>query len=187
MADPILWPFQPNSDETLTEEYGYETCIIQSYSAQEQRIALRRHPIGSVDFAFLFRSTWEAQRANALLYRKHAKRWAVPLWHYGVPVQSASAGTNTIVVATAGVPWQDLLGLGPYAVLWRSSSECELVAFQTIQSDSVQTVSPLSASYSSPTWLLPARVARLGSVYAVTWENGIVASGRIRFEFESWE
>jgi hypothetical protein len=182
-----VWPFEPNSDEALQEEYGYQTNIITAYGGMEQRIALRQHPTGAVEFAFRLADNWEAQRANALLYRKHAKLWAVPLWHYGTKLTAdALVGATELFAVTANVPFTDPLQLGQYALLWKSARSFELVELFGVHASSLDLSKLLSATWAAGTWLLPVRLARLGNIYAVSWENSLAVAGRIRFDFEAW-
>ena len=183
-----VWPFEPNSDEPWTEEYGYETNVLTSWGGMEQRIALRKHPRGAVEFGFRLADNWESQRANALLYRKHAKLWAVPLWHYGTKITSdALIGATEISAVTDGVPFTDPLQFGQYALLWRSARSFELVTLFGIHATTVDLAVPLQATWAQVgTWLLPVRLARLGNVYGMRWENTLAVSGRIRFDFEAW-
>ena len=182
-----VWPFEPNSEEPLEEEYGYQSNVITSYGGMEQRITLRQHPVGSVEFAFRLADNWEAQRANALLYRKHPKVWAVPLWHYGTALTAqANIGATELFAATTSVPFTDPLGLGQYALLWKSARSFELVELFGVHPSSVDLNKILAATWPAGTWLLPVRLARLGSLYAMSWENSLVIAGRIKFEFEAW-
>lgn len=193
MPDPQVWPIEAKFGEgrDVIEHYGYATDIITAESGAEQRIGLRRHPVERLEFSFLCmrEELREGQIANALLYANLAKKWIVPFFHRSAPLQAAAGiGTNTLLLDTTNIPFRDVLGLGKYAVLWRDADTYEAVQIDVLTTASIQTVNPLTKSWSVPgTWVLPARVGILEQPAAMTWLTSRIASGRLSFTFDAYE
>jgi len=188
MPAPTVFPFEPNGGDTIIEWYGYLTDIIgPAYEGQEQRVQLRRHPTGAIETSFFSETTYEFQRMLGLLFRKHGQVWAAPLWPYATRLTADAAAGDTIVQAvTAGIPFTDPLGLGPYALLWKNSKTFELLALNAIYPSSLELVTPLAAAWpSAGTFLIPIRTAFLDSTVPLRWETPQLVTGRHHFTFES--
>lgn len=190
MLGLTVWPFEPNIVDPVREEYGYATDVIRSYDGSEQRVALRRHPTGAIEFGFLLDDVWEAQRANVLLHRKQAQRWAAPLWPYRRRLEAdVAAGDVAVTVTTAPLPFSDPAQLGPYALLWRSARAFELVQLNAVYPTYLELLGSAPAAAAWPagtTWVIPVRVARLEARVEGEWLTGRAFQGRIRFLFEAW-
>jgi len=189
MSLPTVWAVEPNAAEPIIESYGYLTDIIPGYrEGMEQRVQLRRHPTGSIEFAFLSTDLWEAQRTAVLLQRRRAQPWIVPLWQYRArPTADIAPGATEIAIVTASIPFTDPLGLGPYAVLWRDSRYFEVVALNAIYPSRLELASPVVGTWpASSVEVLPARVGRLYRNPSTPWLTRSVPTGRVRFDFECW-
>lgn len=188
MNAPQVWPLEPNAVHPIVEEYGYLTDIFRSYRGLEQRVQLRRHPLGAVEFFFLCDDPWEGRRISALLHRKQAQPWIVPLWQYRArPTADVSTGATSISLATSGIPFTDPAELGPYAVLWGSARAFEIIFLDAIMPTTVELAAPTVGAWSAAAVeLLPARRARLDGSPDLSWITSRVLAGRVRFIFEAW-
>lgn len=188
MPDPIVWALEPNAVDQVVEEYGYLTDVLAAYRRLEQRIQLRRHSTGAIEFSFFCDDLLEGQRISVLLQRKRAQPWIVPLWPYrSRPAANITAGDTLIQIPTANIPFTDALGLGPYAVLWRTSRLYELVKLNAIYANAVELAQPVAGTWSAATIeLIPARVGRLEQAPRTPWLTPKLLTGRIRFDFDSW-
>jgi len=189
MADPVVFPFEANGKDPPRERYGYATDVQKAEAGLEQRRKLRRHPTGSIEFSYFSREPWEFQRLNALLFRKQAQRWSVPLWPYATRLTAdVAAGATSLSVVTAYVPWTDPLGLGPYALLWASSRSFELVKLNAVYPTRLELLdaAPTAAAWPmASTWVLPVRVALLEPTVPLQWESSELLTGRIRATFDA--
>jgi hypothetical protein len=185
---PTVFPFQPNGADPIAEWYGYLTDVLgPSYGGKEQQIQLRRHPTGALEASFFSESRYDYQRHSALLFRKHAQSWAVPLWPYATRLTAdASAGATSLSVVTADHPWTDPLGLGPYALLWRDSQTFELASLNAIYPSSIELLAPLAKSWAAAsTRLIPVRLALLEQTVPLRWETSECVTGRHHFSFDA--
>jgi len=187
MAAPVVFPFEPNGLDPIVEWYGYLTDVIgPSYEGNEQRVQLRRHPTGAIETSFFSESRYEFQRMTALLFRKHSQIWAAPLWPYATRLTAdASAAATSLPVLTAGLPFTDPLGLGPYALLWKDSKTFELVSLNAIYPSSIELAVPLVATWSAASsYLIPVRTAFLEPTVPLRWETPELVTSRHHFSFE---
>jgi hypothetical protein len=186
MTGIVTWPFMANAGSPMVEEYGYETDVIGSYRKLEQRMRLRRHPVGSYEFAFTLDQR-DAQRANALLYRHHAHLWAVPLWHYAAKsTGNIFAGAMAVPLVTANVSFTDLLGFGSYALLWRSPQSFELLPLTAIYPSRIDFAAPTAGAWALNSYVIPVRQGRIDTSYGVAWETTQLVTGRIKFLFDAY-
>lgn len=188
MLGVTVWPFEPDWSEPVVFLHGYHTDVLPAYRWREQRAALRRHPVGGLEFAFLLNDLWEAQRANVLIHRKHAQLWAVPLWPWKVRLDSDVApGATAIQCQTGTVPFLDAAGFGPYALLYRDARTLELVQLSTVGPTQLALSAPVVGSFAASTaYVLPVRTARLERPVTAQWDTSKVFSGHVRFSFDAW-
>lgn len=189
MADPIVWPFEAHSGEQLVEEYGYATTVHRAYSGKEQRVRKRKHPTGSLEFAFVLADEWEAQRINALVNRHQFRRWACPLWQYAQPLTgSVSMGSMSIPVVTTNVPFQDLEDLGPYVLIWRGTRSWELLKISSVDPTQINLIVGAASAWAQVgTFAIPIRVSRLAGPLGFRWLTSGAIGGRVKFEFDGYE
>lgn len=187
MADPVVWPYEPDYQGGLVERYGYLTEIIEAYDGTEQRIQMRRHPVGGIEFSSFFQLLQDAQKAMVLLERNQAEPWIVPLWPYLCELTAnAPAGATSLSCNPVDAPFLNPLGLGRYAVLWSSPGLYELVEVDTVFSASVTIHTPLANSFSSgQAWLIPARRALLLEATNIPRITGTVWGVRLNFSFDA--
>lgn len=116
IADPALFPFEPNMGEPVTETLKYVTDIISAENDSEQRISLRVRPGITVSWNVLGLNAGEAGRLAGLLYTNVNNRWYVPLW-YSRRVITAVAGGVYTVDETVGAVFE----VGGLALVWKQS------------------------------------------------------------------
>lgn len=185
----ILWPFEPSIHEPIVEEYGYASDVIVSSNGTEQRRGLRRHPVGSAEFSFREPTTYELAPMLSRLYLNTGNRWIVPLfWYASDLTASAAAGVFQLPVSTVNIPYQDPLGLGRYAVLWRDRYTTELVQVVAVSPSAIDIADPLAATWTPPrAFVIPCRIARLDPAHSYLRETGTSLAGRVRFTFDAAE
>jgi len=184
---PVVWALEPNISDPVVETYGYMTDVIE-LRRREQRVQLRRHPIGAIEFSFFCENPLEGQRTAVLIHRKRAQPWIVPLWQYrSRPTADVTAGATEVQVVTSLIPFTDPLGLGPYALLWRSSSSYELVHLNAIYPTKLELAQPVAGNWTAGSVeVLPCRVGRLEQAPRTPWLTPQVLTGRVRFDFDCW-
>jgi len=188
MTPPQAWPFLANAVDEIVEEYGYLTDVESYDDGSEQRMQLRRHPVGSLEYSFFGFDLVDGQAAQLLLYANRTKSWVVPHWPHARPLQSAAtAGDGVLLVDTTNAPFQDPLGLGPYALVWRDARTYEVVTITEVDPGQIVLSAPLAKSWAVPgTYVIPCRVGVLDGSIEPQWDTGTVHSGRLRFSFNAW-
>lgn len=181
-----VWRNEPNLTDSIIEEYGYMTGLMTSRDGTEQRRALRRHPVGSLEFSIMLngREAWEALTR---LHGHHPDTWVVPLWQHARRLTSAvTAGDSTLYASTDGARFLDVAGLGRWAILWTRWDTYELVEITDVTPSQVDLLQPTLASWATNvTWLLPCRVGRLMDTHGVRWFDKDALTARVRFSFDA--
>jgi hypothetical protein len=188
VPDPQVFPAMANLSEEPVEAYGYLSDVRISQSGKEQRIQLRRHPVGGIEFAYLCPDLTDGQHIAALLYAHRIKPWVVPLWcHARTLGGSVGLGGTSITVDTVNAPFQDPLGLGLYAVIWSGPRTYEAVRIDTVSPTSITLLAGTTRSWAiQGTYVIPARVGYLvDEVVEHDWITSKITGGRVRFTFDA--
>lgn len=187
MPAPVVWPIRPNEREPIRLGYGYLTSVLASAKNKEQRAGLRRHPIGSIEYQFLCTDLLESQIAATRLYGAQAGLWAVPLWCWPCPL-TANVGVAAFELPcdTSDVPFQDLLGVGRYAMVYRDAATWELLEIEMVTGVAVGLVTGATKPWTAGLDVVfPVRLGRLDSQISMSWLTSQIQGGRLRFTFDS--
>jgi hypothetical protein len=132
IAEPALFPFEPDGGAPTVETWKYVTNIISAENDSEQRIALRVRPAISVAWNVLGMDLGEAGRLAALLYTNTNNRWYVPLW-YSRRVATSVAGTVYTLTDMVGTVFE----VGKYALVWRHSDQWDAMTVTAVTGTTV--------------------------------------------------
>lgn len=142
----VLFIFEPQLP--AAEQLEWLTDVQESYGGAEQRIMVRHKPRQWLDFTYLISNPAEVARAQNTLYGRVGTTVAVPVWWDLRPLLAdISIGGTVVSVSTAYADFR----AGSFAVLWRSSSDFEVVE--------IDTVAPTQLTLSRPTELAHAAVS----------------------------
>lgn len=187
MPLPKVWPVAANAAESMIEEYGYLTDVFRAISGMEQRVQLRRHPVGSLEASYLCDVAEDSQAAAAIIHGNQDDKWLVPLWMYAQRLQTALniGDTDVAVPTTTDIPFQDASGFGAVGVLWSGPRSSEAFYIQTVNPTSLTLPIGVTKAWGTAgTFVLPARVGRLAEIVSYRWITGKVMEARLIFEFE---
>jgi len=137
MSTPVVFPYEPDGGEDFIEAPAWSTDILAGAAEREQRIARRGIPLGSIEMMVRALEPIEMTAMMGLLYTHHQDLWHVPLWQFALPTSADLSGGETVLpvdppVAGYGlevVPWQLDAGEPASVLLYRSSSEYQVLDF----------------------------------------------------------
>lgn len=176
----IGWSWPPDWTNGMLEALEWQTDVIETENANEQRFAMRLSPRRTLEFGF----GAEAQAKRVMESAAAAwsgRVWVMPFWPDGQDLTiAAPVGSTSLIAKTVGRDFYD----GGLAMLlgttWR---DYEVVEILSVSGAGIELKRPTLAPWPVGTRLVPARTARI-STEGVTFSRftGQMNYGRVRFE-----
>lgn len=191
MPDPIVFPFEANYLEPITETITFATDILTGMDGTEQRRRLRWHPTGKLEFSLLLTGR-KAQRFLALVHGYQGSEWVVPMWHLAdkLSVAATSGSSSYAVVEEELAGYIEAAGASqPFALLWKDDETYELTKVDTIQTpydNVIDLTEALAATWPIGTVSMSAKIGRLDPEMSLSWESRDTLSARIKFSFDAY-
>jgi len=175
-----IMEFAPGVDwsEPVKETTQYLTNVLNSYTAKEQRIALRKNPRTKLSFLFSPVSKRESAALEALVYARQAGLFSVPFWPDAVKITDHALPGNTEIFCNTS---NRKFTVGGLVILWRGVIGYGVFAIDGVFSDRVRLTAPIMGGWPNDgqTYAIPALPGRWeGSAEFERlnpWINGIAA------------
>lgn len=130
---PLLFPFEPDWEDPVVATMLFATDIIVARNGSERRVPLRLGPRVILKWTIFPTTVREHQRFIELLWKSGtANYWQVPIWPSARLVTSVVSGDYNVTDMTN----TDFVVLQS-AVVWRSSSQCDVMTVNAIGADGV--------------------------------------------------
>ncbi len=153
----IVWPFPPNWSQPYAESLEWLTDIIESFSGDEQRYALRTKPRRIFEYSSVVKKE-EAAIADNLLWGWQNRNYAVPLWFDKTSLTSAAlVGTTVLALDTTNRGFFT----GGLLLLINGPMDYEAIEVSSVSGSSVTLAKPLERAWAAGTKVYPLNIARL--------------------------
>lgn len=155
----VVFPAEPDWSNPLQERTQYLTDILTAYSAQEQRVSLRKNPRTHLSYRVLSTEPRAAAALEALLHSQQSHTFGVPFWPDATKITaSTDAFTSIIHCSTANRKFAP----GGIVVLWRDLFTHEAATILGVAIDSITTTAPLNNSWPADgfTYAIPVLTGR---------------------------
>ncbi len=177
------FPFPPDMGQGIREAIVYLTDVIEAYDTSEQRVQLRAHARGGMEYVPVFTDPRDAQYANALLQGAQALALGVPLWQYAERLTAAAGvGATTLALDTTDVPWAagDTVFLSTDPYTW------EALTVDSVGAGSIALASPTTKAWAAgATQATILKVGRLGTSQPFDWHSLQYGAARVSFSLET--
>jgi len=177
----IIIEFAPGLDwsEIVCETTQYLTDVLTSYTAKEQRFALRKNPRTKLKFLFSPVSKRESAALEALIYAGgQSGLFSVPFWPDAQKItEHALPGDTEIFFDTSN---RKFTGGGIFS-LWRRDTGHEFFKIEAVFHDRIRLIEPLEVGFPNDgqTYAVPAMLGRWEGDAELErlnpWINGITA------------
>ncbi|MBN2317924.1 MAG: hypothetical protein JXR49_02555 [Acidobacteria bacterium] len=150
----------PDWTDPVKERTQYLTSILNSYTAFEQRIALRKNPRAHVSYRVMPIDRRTAAAMEALLYGQGSRIFGVPFWPDAQPLaQPANASDTVIYLNTENRKFQS----SGIVVLWRDFFNNEAASISSVAAGSITLTAPINNSWPADglTYAIPILTGRL--------------------------
>lgn len=142
----IVFAFEPQLP--VPETLEWRTDVLESYGGAEQRVMVRQLPRQSFAYTYLLSARQEVSRALNGLYGRVGGIFAVPVWWDARHLTAdAALGATVILVDTT---FADFRANG-FVVLWRSSSDYEVVEVDTLTGSQLNLTRPTDQAHPAAT------------------------------------
>ena len=153
--------FAPGVDwsEPVRETTQYLTDVLTSYTAREQRFALRKNPRTKVSFLFSPVSKRESAALEAFMYARQPGLFSVPFWPDAQKItEHALPGNTNIFFDTSNRKFT----VGGLVALWRGIMGYSLFTIDGVFPDRVRLTAPLAVGFPNDgqTYAIPALPGR---------------------------
>ncbi|HDS1834387.1 TPA: hypothetical protein QEM98_000472 [Stenotrophomonas maltophilia] len=178
-AGPVPWPVPPDWSSGVRETLAWLTDVLRSNrTGYTQHRQLRLSPRRTFTFDVLAEA--QARRvADALLFDRGTKLWALPIWHdVQRLLNPVAVGATIIPCRTTGFEFRE----GGQAMLWRSVNAFEVVTIDAVLGDSLALLQPLGAAWGGGTRLYPLRAARVVDGSQESAWNDVAGKRSVSFE-----
>jgi len=147
----VLLPIRPEAP--LQEHLVWETRILTSVEADEQRIANRQFPRGVFEFTLKD----DHRRAEMILFDRQSKLLAVPAWHEPSFLTSAGAVDDTTIYVDE-TSYANFYA-GGYAVVFKDSYTFDTLKIDSLTATSITFDSSLTKAFDKNTQVMPLMMA----------------------------
>lgn len=176
----LVFAFAPNWASGFTERLEWATDLLTLRDGAEQRVRLRTWPRRALAF-----EVWEHGadygHLDLLLAAWQSRAYAVPLWpDKAVLPAPLAAGTREVVVDTAHRDYHT----GGLAVIGSGARRTEAVEIETVAADRLTLRRPVAADWPAGSWIVPARLGRLGARQSVTRPTAAFSHARMVFQLD---
>lgn len=176
---PVLFPYEPNGADSITETVSYVTNVIISRNDSEQRMALRRRPVLRLKWRITAMEPQDAGRVAGLLYNQINNRWYVPIWPDARRVTGVAGLVYT--VDTTGARF-DFSGK---ALVWRDPDTCDVMDVSAVGTGTVTLAGATTFNHALPgVYLIPLGIGSLPATFSTSKQN-FVTDGTVEFTLDT--
>jgi len=162
----------------VSETMEYLTDVLTSYTAREQRIALRRNPRTRISFLFSPVDKRASSMLEAMIYARQAGKFNVPFWPDAQKITwVVNPGDTTVFFDTALRKFRP----GGLLILWRGLLCYKVYNIDKVNADHVTLTAPVADGWQADggTYAIPGVPARWDGVAEfnrlTSWNNSIMA------------
>jgi hypothetical protein len=152
-APRVVFPLSPEWSGGVKETWEFLTGILVAEDGSEQRVRLRRAPRVVLSFPVLAMDAMESGFLDALMYRRAAKAWDVPVWTDAVGITSVASGSSPVVCDTANRAFR----AGGRVLLWRAWNAWEVASIGVVSGAGFTLSAPLASTWPAGTLAVPLR------------------------------
>lgn len=140
----VVFGFDPDWSDPVTERTQYLTSILGAYTAMEQRMALRARPRTRLGYRLMPTDPTMAAPLEALLYGWQSRVFGIPFWPDAQPITAPTdVGTSVISCDTRHRKFL----AGGLVALWRDVSTHEAATILSVADDHLTTTAPLNSNW----------------------------------------
>lgn len=163
----VAWSFIPDWSSGVLERLEWQTDVLQSYDASEQRASLRLAPRKRYEFEAFFVGR-ERRYAESLLWGWGARSWALPVFPDGQDlVADVAQGATLISVDTVARDF----AAESLAVIMTDAFTFEVIEVDSVDAGTLALKRPTTRAWPGTARIYPARIARIsGAVTAARWD-----------------
>ena len=99
------WPFVPDWQQGLSEQFEYSTNIITSFDGHEQRISRRPGYRRTLVMRHTLTTQQDSSRYQAILTNRQSRPMLVPQWHMASKVEAAPVGQGFVMLKDDAPVW----------------------------------------------------------------------------------
>lgn len=166
----VAFAFEPDWANPMEEKLSFWTQIIEAHSGKEQRISLRKYPRWSLSFEVI-NDGRAVNTLDSLMTGWSGRLFCLPDWTQKAPLtQKAVAGQYTIAIDLA----ESGLKAGDLAVLWTSPYNSETFEIIAVTATSATLATPLAGPHGVGSFIIPARLGRVGLPLETDYVTGSV-------------
>lgn len=165
------------------ESIEYKTAILASpFSANEQRIQMRRFPRYSASFRAITTNARETAHLDSVVSSWQNRVFCVPWWmDASMLTADAAAGASTISVDTTNrTGFED----GGLVMLFKDQFTWEAVTAQTVTSGAISLTTNLMKTWAAGTVVIPMKRCRMAEAFPVQRETCEIATVKASFSCE---
>lgn len=168
----VTFAFEPDWNSEVEEKLSFWTQIIEAYSGKEQRISLRKFPRWSLAFEVI-NDGRAVNTLDSLMVGWSGRLFCLPDWtEKAILTKKALAGQYVVAVDLA----DSNLKAGDLAVLWSTPYDSETFEVGAVTAVSATLLTPLAKDHAFGSFLMPARLGRVGLPLAADYLTGSVVS-----------
>lgn len=178
LGDEVTWPVTPDWSRPVRETLAWHTSVERSRTAVRQKRQNRLAPRRSFSFQVLAETT-ERRLIELLCFDAGARVWQLPIWQDAQRLTTGlAAGADEIACTTVGYDFAP----GAKALLWRSSTSCEIVAVDAVDGDGLTLALDVVGAWPAGTRLYPLRAARLTVPPSQSFLSGNASDTTVEFQ-----
>jgi hypothetical protein len=180
----IVFGFQPNWREPVTESLEWLTDVLTSYNDMEQRLALRQDPRRAMRYLFTFETQNKVNYFEGLMWGWQQRVFVVPVWT-DWQFLSAAVGIGTSVINTS-TSFRDF-AVNNLVLLWRDYLTWEIVEVLSMTSSQITLKKPTIMAWTTRDRIIPVRLGRLSKNIQISRPTSTLAEATLSFAYEVGE
>ncbi len=151
-----LFPYRPSMP--TEESYEWVTDILEAHLGNEQRLKIRKFPRQKFEWVVHVSSNSHFAKLKSMLFGNFENRFIIPVWTEAQRIDSSFiSGSTSLNVDTKHYDFQN----SQYISLWEDETFNEFVEIQDVSDNTITLKTPLIYSYSSLSFIMPAKRAYL--------------------------
>jgi hypothetical protein len=180
----IVFSFEPNWREPVSENLEWLTDVLSSHNDREQRLMLRQDPRRAMKYLYTFESQNKVNFFQGLLWGWQQRVFVVPVWtDWQYLSQNVSIGATTINVSTS---LRDF-SASNLVLLWRDYLTWEIVEVNTLTSSQITLKKATIGAWTTKDRIIPIRLGRLSKTLSIARPTATLAEATLQFTYEVGE
>jgi hypothetical protein len=177
----IVFSFEPNWREPITENLEWLTDVLTSHNDREQRMALRQDPRRAMKYLFTFETQNKVNLFQGQLWGWQQQVFVVPIWP-DWQFLSANIGIGTTVV-NVNTQLRDF-AVSNLVLLWRDYLTWEVVEIQSLTSSQITLKKANICAWTTRDRIIPIRLGRLSRSLQIARPTATLAEATLSFSYE---